>query len=290
MIDVLPPTIAAWCGDGEKPQQHPSAASPDFMQWIGMVPAPRNTGDAMNALGPELGGGACPLGVSMHESGVPIGIAPLPLPGRIAHAPQFRLADAGEGLIAQWSSDDVVVAHGRHEGISVLVAWQLRASGRLSHAGRVDGEPSAHPQLDWVATQPMPVHAGIHERSALAAPQRVAEVLGAVDSMQAGAVLDVELRVSAPDPRVEAEAPRDRRMASTESWPAQLVRLIERELWGTELRVRDYRLGDAEIAQIVTVLHRFADRYGIRLGRAIINGHEVWSARALRAEESRDAC
>jgi hypothetical protein len=64
--------------------------------------------------------------------------------------------------------------------------------------------------------------------------------------------------------------------ASTMLWPESLLRLTRERDGSAVIWVRDYRMSDEGASQVVDALVKGAETAGIRLGRIILNGREVW--------------
>lgn len=66
--------------------------------------------------------------------------------------------------------------------------------------------------------------------------------------------------------------------ASTLLWPESSLRLTKQRDGSAVIWLRDYRMPQQEASQAVDVLVKGAKTAGIRLGRIILNGREVWTS------------
>jgi hypothetical protein len=66
--------------------------------------------------------------------------------------------------------------------------------------------------------------------------------------------------------------------ASTMLWPESSLRLTRQRDGSAVIWLRDYRMPHEEASQVVDVLMKGAEAAGIRLGRIVLNGREVWTS------------
>lgn len=66
--------------------------------------------------------------------------------------------------------------------------------------------------------------------------------------------------------------------ASTLLWPESSLRLTKQRDGSAVIWLRDYRMPHQEASQAVDVLVKGAKTAGIRLGRIVLNGREVWTS------------
>lgn len=65
---------------------------------------------------------------------------------------------------------------------------------------------------------------------------------------------------------------------STMFWPESSLRLTRQRDGSAVIWLRDYRMPDEGASQVVDVLVKEAGTAGIRLGRIVLNGREVWTS------------
>lgn len=191
---------------------------------------------------------------------------------------------------APWAGEAVVQFHFRQGpgGLEVVsVPWRLAAQGRLSQRGA--NEPAA-----WPVAPTTPASDRLtgslrsstdHGIPGVPAPARLPGVHDVLPAMSmppqhdaaGGADRDADL----PSPAGSAPA------AVARPWLARMVRWLEQKGHDPAVWVRDYRLEPAEAGELAAALRTQAREHGITLERIVLNGRELWNARAPHQPEAR---
>ena len=61
-------------------------------------------------------------------------------------------------------------------------------------------------------------------------------------------------------------------------WPESSLRLTRQRDGSATIWLRDYRMPNEGVSQMIDVLVKGAEAAGIRLGRIVLNGREVWTS------------
>lgn len=208
----------------------------------------------------------------------------------LVRAPERRTADASAGTFEQAIAATVPdasvapapieleVQDDRGAIRTIALPWGLAASSRLSQqASETTVQTALFLRLQPVATQIAPVAAGQAARDLAPA---AALILAAAPSAGASASIPLlTLRDTASSSANPVSGPgsallSDRGMPWQERW-LQWLRGSGGDL---QLRLRDYRLDEADHPKLLEQLHLFARDQGLALTRVSVNGHELWRA------------
>lgn len=95
------------------------------------------------------------------------------------------------------------------------------------------------------------------------------------------AMLSVLVKGEAIEPASHVQSSSSVSLASTAStmlWPESSLRLTRQRDGSAVIWLRDYRMPEEGASHVVDVLVKGAETAGIRLGRIILNGREVWTS------------
>jgi len=91
-------------------------------------------------------------------------------------------------------------------------------------------------------------------------------------------VVQDEVGMAANIPQSSGAARLTSEAASAMSWPPSSLRLTKQRDGSSVIWLRDYRMSDEDTSRLVEALLSGAEAEGIRLGRIILNGREVWTS------------
>lgn len=189
-----------------------------------------------------------------------------------------------------WAGEAVVQFHFRQGpgGLEVVsVPWRLAAQGSLSQRGA--NAPAAWPVATMApASERLPGSlrsSPDHGIPGVPDPARLPGGFDALPAMPMPPRHDAagSAGKDAGPPSLAGSAP----AAGAMPWLARMVRWLEQKGHDPAVWVRDYRLEPAEADELAAALRTHAREHGITLERIVVNGRELWNARATNQQEAR---
>lgn len=208
----------------------------------------------------------------------------------LVRAPERRPADASAGTFehavaatvpdgsAARAPIELELQDDRGAIRTIALPWGLAASSRLSQqASETTAQTALFLRLQPVAAQTTPAVAGHgagNVAPAAALTLAAASSAGATASIPLLTLRDAASPSANPVSGPGSALRSDTGMPWQERW-LQWLRGSGRDL---QLRLRDYRLDEADHPKLLEQLHLFARDQGLALTRVSVNGHELWRA------------
>ncbi|MDE3071437.1 MAG: hypothetical protein KGJ63_01760 [Pseudomonadota bacterium] len=297
IVHHMPQQVGSGAAHGMQVQVGPGAAGGASAQ----VTGPGVSGNAPVQARPGAAGGAPAQAISPGvSSGAPVQAGPRPAPS--AHpapgVPEPRMA--GVSPATKLPSTELTgfsVSAAVHEQLGVVVqptgnteallgsrvfGVHLLASTYLSElTARAYPDPAVAPEVTLQGGTHMPAQMrGLPSEMPSLAKDAVADT----DLLEVvREALNAMVKSGAPAGTSGSSPPSATAIgsmaASTMLWPESLLRLTRQRDGDAVIWLRDYRASPEAASQLVTVLVEGAKAEGIRLGRIVLNGREVWTSR-----------